>query len=569
MSLDGHYPLAAALVRGRGALGRHFLQHSAGQQNGQAGDELLLAAESHDHLFLPLSGPVGDYTGKKKMMQHERAYVRKLFPFHTGPPRNPRSRHSFVRNRTLVSGSFRIFSVLVATLGSIQALAEGNPQAEAFAEGRTVKLPPYVVLGQAMEPWRYVSAPGLEVISRCSNWETTRFVEAFLNQDRKLAEILPSFLRVEQSVPVTMILITPKIVAEMGKHMAEARSRTISQQSGDASISTQSTGTSVSMHSSGHISIVEIIPQIVLWDSESVSMVYELNSGDYSRISLTPEHVQQLLVRRAPKLPLWFGAGIMSIYQEIRWNDETISLPELSWPVSQTHDQGRKLTVPEEVLPMQEFLVGPWGGQNQGPVSSYNKWILQTGLFLRWAYDDKSHARREALWKFADRSSREPVTEALFRQCFGMGYSDMEKELTSFIPRAEKAPIEVFDNNSVKSPDVSTIRDATAGEVGWIKGSFDLKEIGYVRQNLPAYVDQYVGQAEADLSGPHRKGARDPEFLAILGLYYTSIGKDDLARPLLEQATAAHVSRSSAYDELARIRRADATAKPTGSEEGK
>lgn len=484
-------------------------------------------------------------------MQQERACVRKLFPGHTRQPGNPGSRQSFVRNRTLVSGSFGVLAVFAAAFGSIRAPAGENPQAKVLADGETVNLPPYIVLGQARNPWRYISAPNLEVISKCGDWDTLRFVEAFLNQDRKLAEILPGFLRMEQPVPETMILITPEMAREMRKQMAEAMKGRMMLQRSDESRS----------------SMFEIIPQMVLWENESVSMVYELDGGDYSRISLTPEHVLQLLRMRVPELPLWFKQGIVIIHQEIRWTDETISLPQLSWPVSQTPDRKGRFTIPEAVLPMQEFLVGPWGGQKQGPSPRYNLWRLQTGLFLRWAFDDKSHARREALWKFVDRSSREPVTEALFRQCFGMGYSDMEKELASFIPRAGKRPIEVFDSYSVKSPDVSAIRDATAGEVGWIKGSFDLKALAYVRKNSPEYVDQYIGQAEADLIGPYRKGVRDPEFLAVLGLYYSSIGKNDLARPLLEQAAAAHVAQPFAYAELARIRKADARAKPAGPEE--
>jgi hypothetical protein len=474
-----------------------------------------------------------------------------------------------VRNRTLVNGSFRILAVFATVLGSFRALAGEDSRAKAFAEGVTVKLPPYIVFGQALMSWQYVSAPNLEVISRCKDWETTEFVEAFVSQDRKLAEILPDFLRVKQSVPVTMILITPKIAAEMGKYVSEARNK-VSLEARDATVLQQSMGTSVSTQFRSSSSIVEIIPQVVLWDSESVSMVYVLDDEGYSTASFTPEHVQQLLERRTPRLPRWFVLGIVSIYREIRWNDETISLPELSWPVSQTPDRKGRLTVPEAVMPMHEFLVvGPWGGKNEGPVSLYNRWISQAGLLLRWAFDDKSHARCEALWRFVDASSREPVTEELFRQYFGKGFSEMEKELTDFIPKAKEAPIKLFKSGSIKPPDLSAVRDATASEIGWIKGSFDLKEIRYVREKSPEYLDLYIGQAEADLVGPYRKGVRDPEFLAVLGLYYSIIDKNDLALPFLEQAVAAHVDWPFVSIELERIRKAGAPARLTGPEEGK
>jgi len=444
---------------------------------------------------------------------------------------------------------FMVLAALVAALGSFQALAEEDTQAKAFAEGRTVQLPPYIVLEQAGSHWRYVSAPNLEVISKCEDWETAEFVEAFITQDRKLAEILPDFLRMNRSIPMTIILITPEMARDMRKQMAEAmRDKLVAQQVGLS-----------------RLSMFEIIPQMVLWDNESVSMMFEFDGGDYSTMSFMPDHIQQLLDKRVPKLPTWFKQGMSTIYRELHWKDGMIGFPTSSWPISKTSDRRGRLTIPEAVLPMQEFLDGPWSGKDQDSSRHYELWCLQADLFLRWALDDKSHARREALWKFVDRSSRELATEALFKQCLGLGFSDMEKELANFIPKARMLKIEAFDADSVKSPNLSVIRDATAGEVGWIKGSFDLKEIAYVEKNRLPYADKYIGQAEADLTGPYRKGVRDPEFLAVLGLYYSEVGKNDLALPILEQAVAAHIAWPHVYIELARIRKADVSAKPSVS----
>ena len=115
----------------------------------------------------------------------------------------------------------RLFKILVALaigLGSFLSLADEESQLEDFVGNRTVVLPPYFVQERRVgAPWRYTSAPGVEVISRCPDGTTREFVETFLIRDVELRAILPRDLQFEHSVPTAVILITP----EMAKAMNE------------------------------------------------------------------------------------------------------------------------------------------------------------------------------------------------------------------------------------------------------------------------------------------------------------------------------------------------------------
>jgi hypothetical protein len=68
------------------------------------------------------------------------------------------------------------------------------------------------------------------------------------------------------------------------------------------------------------------------------------------------------------------------------------------------------------------------------------------------------------------------------------------------------------------------------------------------------------------LTTPYLRGSRDPQLLASLGLYERAAGQEDRARKFLTAAVAGKVARPEAYLELARLRYADALAKPAAGE---
>jgi hypothetical protein len=142
----------------------------------------------------------------------------------------------------------------------------------------------------------------------------------------------------------------------------------------------------------------------------------------------------------------------------------------------------------------------------------------------------------------------------MFKQVFNKTYKQMLMELRGYID------FTVYQHKEYRSkedvivpPPPLALRDATESEVGRIKG-----EAMVLAGNAKA--------ARVEFIAPYSRGERDPYLLAALGLYEKNHGDPARARKLLEAAFVAKAKRTEACLELARLRLADAVAKPAGAE---
>jgi hypothetical protein len=108
------------------------------------------------------------------------------------------------------------------------------------------------------------------------------------------------------------------------------------------------------------------------------------------------------------------------------------------------------------------------------------------------------------------------------------------------------------DGKKVAPPPPLALREATEAESGRIKG--DALRMG-----------KRIEASHLQLIAPYVRGSRDPQLLAALGLEERAAGHDERARKFLEAAAAAKTTRARAYLDLARLRYADAQAKPAGA----
>ena len=72
----------------------------------------------------------------------------------------------------------------------------------------------------------------------------------------------------------------------------------------------------------------------------------------------------------------------------------------------------------------------------------------------------------------------------------------------------------------------------------------------------------HVAAARTAMTTPYIRGERDPQLLAAIGLLERAANDDGRARKFLEAAAQAKAARPRAYLELAKMRFAEATAKP-------
>ena len=134
-------------------------------------------------------------------------------------------------------------------------------------------------------------------------------------------------------------------------------------------------------------------------------------------------------------------------------------------------------------------------------------WAKQCYAFVHWClYGEQGKNQRGFLTLLA-RLSKEPMSESLFKECFKQSYKDMGLTMRGYVeftnykmvglrtPKGEKIP----------EPPPVTLREATEGEIGRIKGE-TLRLAGHDATARLAMIAPYV------------RGERDPGLLASIGL---------------------------------------------------
>jgi hypothetical protein len=458
-------------------------------------------------------------------------------------------------------------------------------------EGRMVVLPPFIVADKgAPLHWRYLAFDHFQILSVTSDSRTREFAGELATLETELRWMLPPEFRLQTSVPVTYLLgdgsmqqrLDQDLPAEMflGKHG----------------------GTS-----GGPSQHFVTVPQLGLQDTDSYA-TFALLDGSFFQVgqmTYRADAMEDLLRRRTPPLPAWFVRGYMYFYRAVsftvpggdaiiyepidggqaarrasRRGIEVVSYPFV-W-ISRRDSQllrdqvntglAQHQPVGPLLLPMRDLVEQPHPpAGTKAEVERYRRaWLAQSGLWVRWALDDQNKGAspngqpwRDCFWTFVKRSSTEPANEAMFRECFGLGYPEMQEKLARYLPDA----VTVFGQCGTEVPDPAReiVRDATPGEVARIKGDWERLEVASVATTFPALASAYQEHAHETLWNAYDQGDRDPPLLAAMGLLACDAGDDPTARPLLSAAVEAGVVRPRAYVEWSRLLYAEAAAKPLGA----
>lgn len=333
---------------------------------------------------------------------------------------------------------------------------------------------------------------------------------------------------------------------------------------------------------------------------------------DPKRSYLTTAYVSNLLNNRAPALPRWFTGGFMRLYDRMNFQDHTVTVKPLRWDgvvgrgphrlvergpseTAQNHraeeiDIGRNASgqntgrlsarralelgqqpfdlpqvdpgnqsrpdsptaSPEKpapdvglLLPLAAFVEGAVPDDNVGA------WLEQAELFVSWGLDP-ANGRADAFWNCVDRSSSEPVTEALFQECLDMDFATATRSIIAYA--ANHRGIRWVLPEALSRPPPYPFENASPLQIARIKGEWERLEARYVRKNQPDVEEHYVALARRTLRKPYDRGDRDPRLLASLGLLELEAGDQSAARAFLEEAVSGGVVRPRAYYEHARMR---------------
>lgn len=429
-----------------------------------------------------------------------------------------------------------IARALLAAWAAVTALAlsAATPPASPAA-APAVLLPPMLVEETSKAPpWLYAAAGDTEFLSRCSPAATRAFITAQLDRHRALRGFVPAEFLATNAVPLVSLLAP---LASMPAH-DDALFRDLLQ--------TAARGDTLAF-----------LPNQRLDDRDMMAAFTFLNENafDAERLIVSVEFLRAQLNRRTPQLPAWFIEGVVGLYQQADASSDLIVLHRFVWiSPAETAALQRDPEARRPVLPANElFAPDALLGADNTNAARAAAWRAQTALFIRWALDPVHAPARAALWRLADRASQEPMTEALFIDCFGFGYSDLRDRLSDYLAFAVNDPVRLPDDNLPPRPTFE-LKPATPAQSARLRGEWERLVIPFVRGRYPQFLPRYVVQARHTLQRAVARDRSDPQLLAAAGLCELDAGDAAAALPLLESAVAARVARPRNAFEVARLR---------------
>ncbi len=420
-----------------------------------------------------------------------------------------------------------------------------------------VVLPEYSVTAERELPppeqWFYARIDGFEVLSNSSEGATKQLLKEFQHFAFALDQVWPG-MRANNAVPAALIICGRKEKFEefLPDNLRQTERATITFHRRDRE-------QAVIVLDAQTKTLNLVTGEAV--DETSINPGFAVDSYQ----QLRREFLRYLLAGMDAPPPPWFAEGVSQLFMSMRITETEISVGRVENPNLVADREGTRAGATpvydrdfnaalagRALLPMAEmFAVTADSATAQNPLNS--AWAKQCYAFVHWGlYGDLGRNQKEFL-TFVRRLGREPLGEAMFKECFKQSYDGMLFSLRTHIDytRSKVAGVRAAKGEKIPLPPAPAIREATEAEIGRLKGDA-LRLAGH------------PGKARTVLVTSYRRGERDPNLLAALGLAELAVGDVARARKFLEAAAAGNAVRPRAYVELARLRLVEGRAKPEG-----
>lgn len=445
----------------------------------------------------------------------------------------------------------------------VSAFAQSPADPAGDALGKAVELTPLTITGARdlppPEAWHHAEIEGFEVLSNASENATNRLLKDFQKFRQALQIVWP--VPAQTGVSSSLVLCGRKDkfsdFAPNGK--ADANTGLVS---------------------------------LFLRDREQTAIVIDLEPTNFSPTDLATqmpgtagnvemvvdpyrqlyrEYVRFLLSRTDAPPPPWLIEGLSQIIMDIEFTDRWIIAGKIdgkkgapSGGDMSTGEDGsvsvsdavvgdqpfNAALLHRKLLPMDRFFAVPADAPEVRNPLGNNLWAKQAYAFVHLCLCGADPKFQQPFAQFLKRLRAEPPSEKLFQECFKISYKEMLDKLYAYISYTNHKyrTYELPKNNRLIAADV-VMRDATQGEIGRIKG--DAQRLAGRRDDaLATYRTAYA------------RGERDALLLGALGTEEQHAGQSDRARKQLDAAFKAGATRPSAHVAFARLRLAEAKAKP-------
>lgn len=411
-----------------------------------------------------------------------------------------------------------------------------------LAPQEIIELPVYTVTGARELPppeqWSYARIDGFEVLSNSSERETRNILQQLRRFSQALDIVWPG---IQRAADTPALLIICGRAAQFDQFVPAGAESGIDRGK-----------VSLSLHSREQAAIV--------LDHEAKVLDLSLNGAEVKEFEveapqqLLREYIRFLFARTHVAFPPWFTEGVAQILMSMEVSDRLIAVGRVEDP-NLTKAGGPSSLAPDEwdrsfngalrnraLMPMSELLnVPPDSPHVRDPIGGI--WAKQCAAFVHWGLYGNYGRDQKAFLNFVVQSTRAPISEAFFKECFKLTYQQMLLELRSYADFTVYTATEFRARKGERLAPLPPleIRDATQAEIGRIKGAA-LRLAGH------------DAAARATLLTAYLRGDRDPALLAALGLQELALGETARARKLLEAAMQAGPLPARAYVELAKMR---------------
>ncbi|AOS45624.1 hypothetical protein Verru16b_02708 [Lacunisphaera limnophila] len=418
--------------------------------------------------------------------------------------------------------------------------------------GETLELPTLTVTEQQdlppVESWQHTRIADFEVLTNASERETRRLLADFHKFRQAVRLVWP--VSAQRVVSASLILCGGKNSFDPFLPAGPAR--------GD-----------------------QLVPSLLLRNREQIAIVVDLQTQlvaindpaallatggaaaeyqvDHYR-QLYREYVHFLLSQSEVRPPAWMEEGLAQTIMDIELTRKTLIFGKIDSykgsasggsPLEAAADDATVAgaIVGEQpfnivlqnrrFIPFARFLAITHDDPEAVSPLGNNLWAKQAYAFVHYCLFGEKLKYKEALVQFVGRLAREPLSEELFRDCFKVGYADMEKQLRAYLryTRHQYQKYELQDSDLLAPADIA-LATASPAQIGLIKGDA-------LRLALqPAAAHQEYRLA-------YRRGSREPALLAGLGQVDP---EPENALKYLNVATKEGLPSPTAHAALARLR---------------
>jgi hypothetical protein len=439
-----------------------------------------------------------------------------------------------------------------------------------------VELPKFVVTDSRdlpqPESWRYATIPGFEILTNASDRATQRLLRDFGMFRQALGHVWPIQQRLSQTTSLIICGKGGKFDAFMPVDVAPdvASASRFLKKGNQTAIVIDLQATTLSI-----LNVDNSNDAATGTDSGLISVEHDKQ--------LYREYVRYLLSQSEPRFPAWLEEGLSQIIMKMQFDKRWIEFAKIeegnrvsaqaamtaelnALATADDPDAATLAGAPAEdrdfnvalqrraLVKLDRFFAVKHDSPEATNVLGNNVWAKQAYAFVHMCLYGYKGKYQKAFTTFLQRTAREPVTEAIFQECFNMSYSKMLMEIRSYCDfTVYEAKLFKSKEDAIIPPPPLALREATQAEIGRIKGE-TLVLAGRTKE------------ARAELVAAYQRGERDPNLLAALGLFERTNGEEERARKFLDAAYVGKTTRADALIELARYRYTDALAKPAGGE---